>query len=75
MTNGREFDKQAVYEIRVLGKLDQTWSDWFFGFTITGHGEETLLLGSVPDQAALLGVLTKINHLGLTLIRVERKKS
>jgi hypothetical protein len=72
MTNGREFDRKAVYAIRVMGKLDQTWSEWFDGFNITRHGEETLLQGEVIDQAALYGLLTKINDLGLALITVER---
>ena len=73
MTNGRGFDHKAVYEIRVQGMLDQTWSDWFDGLTITTQGAETLLHGEVTDQAALFGLLTKINGLGLLLIRVERK--
>jgi hypothetical protein len=72
MTNGRSFDQSAVYEIRVIGVLDQTWSDWFDGFSITRQGEETVLQGEVTDQAALHGLLTKINSLGLTLVRVER---
>ena len=73
MTNGRIFDKKAVYDIKVLGMLDQTWSDWFDGLTIEAQGAETLLQGEVTDQAALLGLLTKINSLGLLLILVERK--
>jgi len=73
MTNGRVFDQKVVYEIKVLGMLDQTWSDWFDGFTINLQGTETLLQGKVTDQAELLGLLHKINNLGLLLIRVERK--
>ena len=73
MTNGRAFDLKSIYEIRVLGKLDHTWSDWFDGFRITCLDDESLMVGFVEDQAALLGILTKIIGLGLTLITLERK--
>lgn len=72
MTNGRSFDKKTLYEIKVLGVLDHTWSDWFDGFRITCLDGETLLVGSVEDQSALLGILTKIISLGLTLIYIDR---
>jgi hypothetical protein len=29
MSNGREYDRSAVYEIVVRGKLDPLWSRWF----------------------------------------------
>lgn len=66
-------NSKAVYEIRVVGVLDHTWSDWFDGFSITIQGEESLLQGEVIDQAALLGLLSKIINLGLTLVAVHRK--
>jgi hypothetical protein len=73
MTNGDEFDRKSLYEIRVLGTLDPHWSDWFDGFAIQLMGDETLLVGEVADQAALLGAITKIVNLSLTLLKVERK--
>ena len=73
MTNRRVFDKRAVYEIQVMGVLDQTWTDWFDGLRISTQGDETWLRGEVADQAALLGVLAKITNLGLTLLVVKRK--
>jgi hypothetical protein len=73
MTNGRELDKPATYQIRVKGNLDQQWSDWFDGFDITPEmNGKTLLSGSVVDQAALYGVLLKLHNLGLVLLLVER---
>jgi hypothetical protein len=73
MTDGREFDEQASYQIRVKGNLDQKWSDWFDGFTITPQANgATLLIGSVADQAALHGLLGKIRDLGLPLLSVKR---
>ena len=73
MTNGREYDKQAVYRIRVKGNLDQGWSEWFEGFSIVPEGDdETLLVGNVMDQAALHSLLARIRDLGLPLLSVQR---
>jgi hypothetical protein len=62
-----------VYEIRIKGHLDQQWSRWFDGMKLT-HEEngETVLSGSVIDQAALHSLLTKAYNLNLTLISVLR---
>jgi len=76
MTDGREFDKQAVYQIRVKGNLDRKWSDWFDGLAIMPQADdETLLSGPVADQAALHGLLGKIRDLGLPLLLVKRMES
>ena len=75
MSNTRPFDGRDVYEIRVAGNLDLRWSDWFDGFSITPVGEgETLLIGTVTDQAALHGLLHKIRDLGLPLLSVQRRE-
>ncbi len=58
-------------EIRVKGKLNADWSEWFDGLEITYHGDtETVLRGSVQDQAALYGLLTRLRNLGLALVSV-----
>ncbi len=71
MPNGYAYEKRTTYKIRVKGCLDSTWSDWFDGFSITSFENESILIGSVPDQAALLGILAKINDLGLKLILIN----
>ena len=59
------------YVIIVRGHLDQHWSVWFEGLTITnGDNGEAMLAGPVADQAALHGLLAKIRDLGLPLIAV-----
>ncbi len=60
------------YEIKIRGHLDAGWSAWFADLTLT-HIEEnvTLLAGSLPDQAALYGLLERIRDLNLTLISVN----
>lgn len=69
----REFDKPRIYCIRVKGVLDEKWSDWFEGLTVTPQANgETLLTGPVRDQSALHGILARIRDLGLPLLSVER---
>ena len=59
------------YEIKIKGQLDQRWSEWFAGLKMTYlEGDGTLLSGTLPDQAALHGLLEHIRDLNLTLISV-----
>lgn len=62
-----------VYEIRIRGQLDDKWSDWFEGLSVTlQENGDTLLSGSVNDQAALHGLLKKVRDLGMPLVSVIR---
>ena len=73
MSNGREYDKPAIYEIRVRGRLDARWSRWFANLQITPQPSgESLLTGPIRDQAALYGVVSRMRDLGLVLISVYR---
>lgn len=59
------------YEIKIKGHLDQRWSEWFASLKLTHlEGDETMLSGSLPDQAALHSLLERIRDLNLTLISV-----
>jgi hypothetical protein len=67
----KKHHEQGLYEIRLKGHLNDRWADWFEGLTITRENNgETLLRGSVVDQAALHGVLRKVRDLGLPLLSV-----
>ena len=61
-----------VYQIKIQGNLDHSWSAWFNGLRITCEGNVTTMTGVVPDQAALRGLLDRIWNLNLTLISVAR---
>lgn len=64
---------QYHYAIRIQERLDETWSAWFDGMTITyEEGGETAIEGPVADQSALQGLLAKVRNLNLTLLSVQR---
>jgi hypothetical protein len=66
-------DDQYDYEICIEGILPDLWSDWFDDMYISnGPGCVTTLKGSLSDQAALIGILIKIQSLNLTIITVKR---
>ena len=61
-----------IYQIRIKGELGPQWSDWFGGLTITlEENGDTLLTGTVVDQAVLHGLLKKVRDLGLPLVSVS----
>jgi hypothetical protein len=62
-------------EIRVKGHLNQQWSEWFGGLTISLSGpDETVLTGCVPDQAALYGIISRLRDLGLQLTSISSEE-
>ncbi len=63
-------------KILVDGCIDEHWSSWLAGLTISHTDQgETVLSGVVVDQAALYGVLSMLRDLGLPLVSVESCES
>ena len=61
------------YEIRVTGHLMWHRFHGFDHMTATHHANgETTIEGSIPDQAALFGLLLKVRDLGLPLLSVNQ---
>lgn len=55
-------------EIRVQGQIDEHWSSWFDDMDINRlDPNETVLTGTIRDQAALYGLIAKFRDLGLSL--------
>ena len=71
MTNPHNIHGPTNYRIRLKGHLNQKWSDWFGQMVISTEGSDTILTGSVADQAALHGLLNRIRDLNLALLSVE----
>ena len=68
--------KPIIYQLKVKGRLRESWSEWFNGMIIAHEIEcdgspVTILTGPVVDQAALHGLLDKIRDLGLPLLLVQ----
>lgn len=69
-------DAPWLYEIHVEGQLTERWSAWFEGLAIRNNPDgETSLTGTLADQAALFGVLSRIHDLNLVLVSVSRSPS
>ena len=68
-------DRPATYQIKVPVHLDESWSDWAEGMTITvereGDGPPVTTLTGTFDQAALQGLLRRLYSLGIPLISVN----
>ena len=63
---------RGFYEIRVRGHLNSKWSDWLEGLEVKLlENGEMILSGYIIDQAALMGILNKLNRLNLTLLSVS----
>jgi hypothetical protein len=66
-----------IYCITMQGRLDEAWSEWLTGLTLTTTTDEhdaivTSLTGEIVDQAALRGLLNRLWDWNLTLIAVTR---
>jgi len=71
-----KFEAPAPYRIRVLGHLDDSWSDRLGGMVLTraftaDKQPMSILIGHLRDQAALSGVMNALYGLHLSVISVE----
>ena len=65
----------AVYRVRVEGNLPLNWSESLMGMNITTSGSDdsqfSTLVGRLPDQAALAGVLATLYEKQYPILSVE----
>ena len=60
-----------AYEIHVKGHLSHDWADWLENMQMCClENGEMILSGFLADQAALMGVLNKLNDLNLVILSV-----
>ena len=77
MNHKFNLDQPSYYKICVQGKLEARWAEFFEDMQIEvnqapGKVPVTVLTGSLPDQAAVQGVLQKLYNLGFPLLSVEK---
>jgi hypothetical protein len=60
------------YEIRIRGRVSDSFLAAFEDLTVSVNPAETVVRGSTLDQAALHGLLDRIHALGLELVEVRR---
>jgi len=60
------------YHIHLQGKLDSDLASWFPELCLNADVDNnSILLGELPDQSALLGILFRIHNLNLHILSVE----
>ncbi len=64
--------RRTSYEIHIKGRVSEQLLGAFEGMDATVQSVETVLRGPVLDQAALHGLLDRIQALGLELVEVRR---
>ena len=75
MTREERDPRRRTYEIRVRGHLGVRLLRAFPGLAAQTRGEDTLLKGYLPDQAALYGVIARLEAFGLELLELRRLPS
>jgi len=72
--NNTNPDLPLHIQIKVRGYLDASWHEWFDRLALNYDEDQdiTYLVGNLPDQAALMGVLNQLNHLNVTLLSVTQ---
>lgn len=66
--------RPIFYKIRLRGKLDLEQAAWFPELVKTEDDDgNTLLVGELPDQAALMGVLFRAHNLNLMILSMKIK--
>jgi hypothetical protein len=73
------FNKPAVYEITVLGELNEKWLQRLGGLKISRKLAKykkpvSILKGSLKDQSALSGVLNTLYEMHLSVVSVKMIK-
>ena len=65
----------AIYRVKVQGRMPPTWSDRLMGMNITAVDSDdagmTIIVGRLPDQTALSGVLNALYENSYVVLSVE----
>lgn len=62
--------------IYIQGHLDPSWQEWLEKLEIVNEPDGTSrLFGMLADQAALFGILNKLDRMSLTLLSLQRSET
>ena len=61
-----------TYQVRISGLIPADMVAELRGLTVSVEPPETVLHGSLPDQSAVIGLISLIHGLGLKVIEVRR---
>ena len=64
-------NEKGFCEIKVKGKLESHWTEWFDFMKVEIQSETTVISGFINDQSALQGLMGKISMLGLKVISIK----
>jgi hypothetical protein len=67
----KDQEVKGFCEIRVKGKLEPRWTEWFDLMNIGLDADVTVISGYVSDQPALQGLMEKIGMLGMTIVSIR----
>jgi hypothetical protein len=62
----------ATYQVRISGVIPDELLAELRDLTVSVEPPETVLHGNLPDQSAVVGLISRIHGLGLRLIEVRR---
>lgn len=70
------FDRPGLYQIRVVGMIDECWLEHIEGLQISiqpwrNDQQVTQITGWLANQTALSGLLDLLNDLGRVILTVE----
>lgn len=80
MTTEHSFDQSGIFEIHLVGQLELGWVERMNGMTYSVQRSDaadewiTVLLGPLPDQTALNGLLNALYTRQLTLRYVAMQR-
>jgi hypothetical protein len=63
---------ETSYQVRIAGEIPAELLAELQDLTVSVEPPETVLHGSLPDQSAVVGLISRIHGLGLRLIEVRR---
>ena len=67
-----ESGQDATYQLVIRGELDERFGFLFEGMQMDRTEGTTVIAGRVTDRAKLMGLIERINELGLELISVQQ---